>query len=228
MGRYGTPLFVFLLSFLLPLNLAALTPDSDVIVLTLWTEISRTIPEVGEDPVPQDLEGFSKQVLSDAVWIVSGMIYGFDVRYVPLNRERKIEEVFTLDPVYAIPFGDPALRITGTRFEKDRFFVEVRYDLADYQLRRLSLWNSNIYPEAEGLGKASFFEGEGARIESVKNGIKMALRNYLRARVRNKPREITARVLLDQSPYIVVDAGGYQAKTRVKLNIERVIPYTIY
>lgn len=228
MGRFGTPLFVFLLIFLLPLNLAALTPDSDVIVLTLWTEISRTVPAVGEDPVPQDLEGFSKKVLIDAVWIISGMIYGFDVRYVPLDRERKIEEVFTIDPVYTIPFGDPALRITGSRFEQDRFFVEVRYDLADYQLRRLSLWNSNIYPGAEGLGTASFFKGEDARIESVKNGVKMALRNYLRLRIRNKPREITAKVLLDQSPYIVIDAGGYKAKTRVKLNVEKVIPYTIY
>ncbi len=229
MGRTKVPLTVVVfLSLLIAPQLSALTPDSDVIILTLWTEVSKPVPSLSEDPSPDDLEGLSKKILTDAVWIISGMIYGFDIKYVPLNKERGIEEIFTVDPVHSIPFGDPSLRVVSSRFENGRFVVEVRYDLAEFQLRRLALWNSNIYPEAEGLGTASLFKGEAARIGAVEDGIKMALRNYLRARIRNKPREITAKVLLDQSPYITIDAGGYKARTRIKLKVEKVIPYTLY
>ena len=206
----------------------SLTPDSDVILLTLWTEVSKTVPSLDGNPDPDNLEELSKKILSDAVWIISGMIYGFDVKYVPLNTERGVKEIFEVDPVHTIPFGDPSLRVTSSKFENGRFIVEVRYDPAEFQLRRIALWNSNIYPEAEGLGTASLFKGEDARIGAVKDGIKAALRNYLRARIRNKPREITAEVILDRSPYITIDAGGYKARTRIKLNVKKVVPYTVY
>lgn len=229
MGRKRFPVILLILGLSLKsTGLYALTPDTDVIVLTLWTEVSKTVPSISGDPSPDDLKGLSRKVLLDARWIISGMIYGYNVKYVPYDKERGVAEYFSADPVYSIPFGDPALRVTATRFEKGRFFVEARYDLVDFQLRRLKLWNSNIYPEAEGIGRASFFKGDEARIEAVREGIKEALRAYLRARIRNKPREITGKVLLDQPPYIIIDAGGYSSKTRIKLDIEKVIPYSVY
>ena len=230
MGRFRFPFVFGLLLFLILQGsfLFSLTPDSDVIVLTLWTAVSNTIPSGEEESRTASFEELSRNMLLDACWILSGMIYGFDIRYVPLDTERNIEEIFTVDLRAEVPFGDSSLNVTDSRYENGRFIIQVRYELADFQLRRIALWNSNIYPEAEGLGKASFFEGEEALIDSVKDGIKIALRNYFRARIRNKPREITGKVLLDQPPYIIIDAGGYSSKTRIKLSVDSVIPYTIY
>ncbi len=230
MGRLKVlfPVLLFLTAGIAGGNLFSLTPSSDVIVLDLWTEVSKIVPLNSNDPAPDSLEKLSKTILSDGRWILSGMIYGFDVVYVPENRERGIKEVFKVTPLGEIPFGDPALRVTDSNYSSGRFTVQIRYDLAEYQIRRLSMWSSNIYPEAEGLGRASLFEGKEARTDSVKDGIKNALRNYFRARIKNKPREIKAKVLLDQPPYIIIDAGGYTSKTRIKLSVSGITPYTVY
>ncbi len=210
-------------------TLSALSPDTDVIVLTLWTELDKVPSVINSDTgLVLSKNEIAKRTLEDARWILSGMIYGFDVRYVPLDRERQVSEIFRVALSSEIPFGDPSLRVFKTWTENERFFIQIRYALQEFQQRRLRAWSSNIFPWAEGKGKAPLFNGRSGRLDAVKDGIKEALRGYLRLKIKNKPREIDARVILDQPPYITLQAGGYMARVRIKFSIKKVVPYTVY
>ena len=223
MGKYRVQIIMLWIIVLLTqgLYVSALSPDSDVIVLTLWTELEKIPGGTGKDEI-------SKAALEDAQWILSGMLYGFKVRYVPLDKDRHVRESLSVVPVVEIPFGDPALRVFKTWADNDRFYVQIRYNIYDYQQTRLKAWSSNIFPEASGTGTVSLFNGRSGRLDSIKEGIKNALRNYLRVKIRNKPREIDARVILDEPPYLTIKAGGYTARVRIKFFINKIVPYAVY
>ncbi len=223
MGKYRVQIIMlWIIVFLTQgLYVSALSSDSDVIVLTLWTELEKIPEAAGKNEI-------SKAALEDAQWILSGMLYGFKVRYVPLDKDRHVRESLSVVPVVQIPFGDSALRVFKTWSKDGRFYVQIRYTVHDYQQPRLRAWDSNIFPEAGGSGTVSLFNGRSGRLDSIKEGIKDALRNYLRAKVRNKPREIDARVILEDPPYLTVQAGGYTAKVRIKFSIDKIIPYAVY
>jgi hypothetical protein len=203
--------------------------DGILIDLDIWTEVSETIPSMEpEDDIYLSDSEIYKRTLEDAVWIISGMIYGFDVIYTPLDRSRSVEEFLNISPIATIPWGDEKLKIVETWFQNGKFSMHVRYSPDSSQALRLKLWESNIFPEAEGTGTTSIFSGYKGRIESIKEGIKEALRNYLRIRNLNKPREITCRVLLNTSPYTIMNAGRYKSKVGITIKFNDVTPYSYY
>ena len=106
--------------------------------------------------------------------------------------------------------------------------MQVRYYPNDAQITRLKLWESNIFPDAEGIGVVSIFFGYQGRVESIKEGIKVAIRNYLRIRDTNKPREITCKVLINAPPYTILDAGGYKSKVKITIKFSKILPYSYY
>ena len=221
----GTALLLFFLSQVI----YGLSEKDGFIELDLWTEITETIPamdEVKKSYLTDD--EISHRVLEDAAWIISGMIYGFDVIYTPLDLARDVDEHLEVTPVASIPWGDEKLEIIDTWVSNGKFSLQVRYFPDHSQITRLKLWQSNLFPDAEGIGNVSFFSGYQGRVESIKTGIKEALRNYLRIRNTNKPREIRCRVLLSEAPYTILDAGGYKSRIKITIKFTEVIPYAYY
>lgn len=230
MNRLRIPFIgtAFLLLLLSPV-IYGLSGTDGFIDMDLWTEVSEIIPAIGENKNSylSDSE-ISHRVLEDAAWIISGMIYGFDVIYTPLDLSRNVNEYLEIIPVASILWGDAKLKIIDSWVKNEKFFLQVRYLLDSTQITRLKLWKSNLFPDAEGTGVVSIFSGHQGRIESIKTGIKEALRNYLRNRNTNKPREINCRVLLNQPPYTILDAGGYKSKTNITIKLIEVTPYSYY
>ena len=220
---------MILLLFFLSHVIYGLSGTGSFIDLDLWTEITETIPTIDEDNQSYLTDDeISNRVLKDAAWIISGMIYGFDVTYTPLDLSRNVDEYMKVTPVASIPWGDKKLEIIETWVSNGKFSLHVRYFLDNAQTTRLHLWDSNLFPDAEGIGVVSIFSGHQGRVESIKTGIKEALRNYLRKRTTNKPREITCRVLLTEPPYTILDAGGYKSRTNITIKFIEVIPYAYY
>jgi hypothetical protein len=224
--------FYIFLIFLLLTTVSALygiTAEEAFIDLDLWTEITETIPSLTEGKSSFLTENeIYKRTFEDAVWIISGMIYGFDVIYTPLDREREVDEYLEITPLASINWGDEKLEVVDKWINNGKLSLHVRYFLEKSQIRRLNMWESNIFPDAEGTGIVSIFNGHKGRIESIKTGIKEALRNYFRIRNTNKPREIRCRVLLNKPPYTILDAGGYRSKVNITIKITELMPYSFY
>lgn len=211
------------------LVLNAYSAENNIIDLDLWTEVTDTIPspEADESPYLEKNEIY-RRTLEDAVWIISGMIYGFTVTYTPLDISREVGEYLVVNPIATIAWGDDKLEVVDTWFKNEKLSMQVRYYPDNIQITRLKLWESNIFPDAEGTGVVSIFSGYYGRVESIKEGIKVAIRNYLRIRDTNKPREITCKVLITAPPYTILDAGGYRSKVKITIKFTEIIPYSFY
>ena len=211
------------------LDLSAYNAEDGIIDLDVWTEVTGTIPTLAKDQNPYlNKSEIYRRTLEDSVWIISGMLYGFNVTYTPLDRTREVDEFLEVSPLSSIAWGDEQLEVVDTWFKNEKLFMQIRYFLNEAQITRLKLWESNIFPDAEGIGIVSVFSGYQGRVESIKEGIKEALRNYLRIRNTNKPREIICKVLLNKPPYTILDAGGYRSKVRITIKLTEIAPYSYY
>ncbi len=218
--------------------------DRDIITAEFWTELDPIMEglqpnspaaDTRDSPVEPLIstgvisqEEAIRRTLEEARIVLSGMIYGFDVLYTPQDRERKVEEELVIEARAEIPHGDPSLRVLQVRTSNNKYFVHVRYNLADFQQRRLQSWGSNTLTVAAGRGTEPLQGGYRAKFESFNQAIKNALREHLRPRYKNKPRRIKASVALTEPPYTVIDAGGYHSRVRLKIDIREVQPYSAY
>lgn len=227
MGR--KPLYFFLgLLLLSAAGLCAQTSASDPVWLegVFWVELDPVIKENSEYPLSK--EAAALRALEEASAVFSGMIYGYRFSYTPSDKTRGVAEIFTLDSLYLIPWGDEALSSRQTLLNGDLVNFRIRYTLKDYQILRIHAWNSNIIPVSAGTGESPVWEGYLKKIEAVKEAIKGAVRSYAREKVPNKPKEVSGEVLLTDIPYIIIDSGNYKARVRIKLRDLKVVPYGVY
>ena len=169
-----------------------------------------------------------KDLFKEAVFIFSGMLYGFEFKYIPGDRRRNVDEVFEISPIGTIPWGDPRLKIRSTRWEEHRNLVHFSYYPDDSMKSWIMYWSSGSFPLIGGKADGGFHRGFEGKEDAIKNGIKEAVRNYLRTRVHNKPQIIEGEFVFAEPPVMSYGGGLYTASVRIKLNTEKISEYSIY
>lgn len=168
------------------------------------------------------------EILKEAQYVYSGMIYGFSFTYVPGDAARGIAGSFELKPIAEIKWGDPHLKVLDSHVDSSRVVARVMYSLAPFQETWTHGWDSNVYPTATGRGTSRYFLSYDEKIASYKDAMKEAIRDYLRQRIYNRPRKVTGQLVLRGSPYTIIDGGQYVTTLTIKLRIDKVQPYTVY
>jgi hypothetical protein len=200
----------------------------DQLELEVWCELEPMIQE--SDAYPLAPDDARRRVLEEARGLLSAMIYGVRFAYTPADTQRRTAEQFQLTPVAELAWGDPRLTVAGSEVREKRLYVQLRYDLQDFQSARRRAWQSNAVPAASGTGASSLFAGpapQGKR-RSLEEALKEAVRNHLRPVLFNKPREIRGELLLWQAPQVIVDAGQYVTTVTVKLRDLEIRPYSFF
>ena len=216
---------ISLFLFILPLCFAH-SQHGDMIDGEFWLQIE---PYMREGEIgPTSNRVLVETLLKEVRWVISGMIYGFDFVYRPSDNKRAVEEIFQAELKAEIPQGDPALRVRETRIEEDRVFLDIRYLLQGPQELMRRSWMSNTLPDCEGTGKGRYFTGPEEKITAYKEGMKIAIREYLRARKYNKPKEIRGELLLYEIPRVIIKSGDYLAWVKIKLSIKEIKDYRVY
>ncbi|MBN2532237.1 MAG: hypothetical protein JXB88_05065 [Spirochaetales bacterium] len=222
-GRVQQILFIIiLLFFIFPLY-----PDSEKLTITLWGELEPLITLEGEE-YPLSENEVIRRVLEHARVIFSAMIYGYGFAYTPYDKQRGISEYFQLEPFSEIKWGDPHLKIIASRIIEKRLYVTISYRCMDFQASRREAWKSLAVPAASGQGTGDYFKGYTEMTTSFKNALKEAIRDYMRKRTFNKPKEIKGEVLLLEMPGTIIRAGEYITTAKIKVNIKEVIPYKVF
>ncbi len=214
----------FILVFFVPSVVSA--QDLPILTAEFWLELEPHIRVQGGTAETNDER--IERLLREAQFVFSGMIYGFSFRYVPLDRRRGVEEELEVDPVATIKWGDPALSVVDARIDSGRHRALIRYNVGEKQRHWIDHWQSNIFERSTGYGRGNVFKGEDQKRRAVENGIREAIRNYLRPREYNKPKEIAGFAAFSEEPYIIIDEGFYKAKVLVKLDIRSVVPYKMH
>ncbi len=198
----------------------------DRLFIRPWVELEPIVRIEPEYPIPLAKAG--QWVLEEARILLSGMVYGWTFSWTPGDVARKVDDRFDLVPVAEIPWGSDRLSVRQTQVEEARLFAQVFYVMnAAEQLRRES-WAGAVVDAATGKGEAPTVRGRQAKFEALANAIKDAVRNQLRTRIFNKPREIRGEVVLWDDPQVWVGSGAYHAVARIRLRVVEIIPYRIF
>jgi len=194
--------------------------------LELWVELQPIAGEPNPQPISRDEA--ARRLLEEARFVFSGMLYGFEFRYVPLDRERSVAEEFVLSPVAVIPWGGEQLTILDIRHEENLMYGRLRYTLAAHEETRRDAWARSSVTRASGSGSASRILGTAAKQIAIEDAVRNAVHEYLRARVYNKPREVSGRLVLSAAPRVILRSGEYQATVQVKLVVQDLRSYAVY
>lgn len=180
------------------------------------------------DPHTYDEDAAIKRLLEEAQWVFSAMIYGFSFDYIPYDSARAVVEEFTLEPTHQIPRGDSAMTVSDGRYEDGIYYADISYLVSEQQLPWVQGWESNINSDVISSGGGSLYSGLEGKIDSIRNTVKQALRDYLRPRNYNKPRRMTGSGRLASVPDFAMTAGEYRCKARITLNLDEILEYRIY
>ena len=191
-----------------------------------WCELEPMFRDGEEYPLPE--ETAIKRVLEEARFVISAMLYGFRFVYTPYDSKRQIDELFTLDAIATIPWGDPSLIVTSSRVENKKLLVNLRYRISEYQEPWLRSWESGVLATSSGMGEKPMYAGHTQRLAAIEDALREAVREYLRAIVYNKPREVRGTLVLKKKPVIRIESGNYLASVQIALQIDEIVPYTAF
>ena len=191
-----------------------------------WADLE-PVSGVGEPwPVPPDEA--RRRILEEAAWVYSGVIWGFEFSYTPLDRTRALEERFDIAPIGTlnaaslsfVPGAGPA------RSDELRYLVECRPDPGLVSL--MGSYASEPWKGSQGIGRADMNGGVKGRREAYKDALRSALRSWLQGLEPNKPRLVRGRVVFDRPPSMAIIGGYYTSQARVRAMVTEVLPYKIY
>jgi hypothetical protein len=186
------------------------------------------VPEKNPEEKAERTNKKIRDLLEEAVFVYSGMIYGFTFTYTPSDAKRGIKEEFSIAPIAAIQFGDPAMSVKSTRRDKARTLVRFEYRCESRHKAWLDYWSSSAFPAIGGSGSSFASEGAASRIEAMEQAVKESIRNYMRGRIHNKPKSITGNFVFREVPVIRQAAGLYSASVKIKLDVANVENYTFF
>ena len=175
-------------------------------------------------------------------FLMEGLVYGWNFVYVPSDKTRGIEEYMEVTPVRSDAVV-PALRqaqepqvegrnlssfdikYSSVWIENSRFNCWVDYTRTDYEVQTYYLWSSIQNPTIQGRGYGDLSKGFDGIKEAAQEALKNAVREHYRSQLKNKPREITGRVLVRKIPLIGIDSGRYVIKLDFFLECGTILEY---
>ena len=198
-----------------------------------------------DEEYPLEKDSAYRRALEEAALFFSAQIYGWSFHYDVGERARGIEEVFDLNPLGEIRWGDPNLYVTHAHFENYDFrftshqLADVLAVWMDYrpsvaQARRLEMWRKGNIRTAQAIGYGPL----GGPVENsdwitikkatLEDTARAAVRAMLQGSERNRPKEATGFISLQTFPAYWMDAGRWAAQARFRVEIKEIIPFSAY
>lgn len=223
------PLIIAAILLTLPCLNAQEISQEKFIQLYLWAELD-AYPEsysAEKETHPEDTE-FSypiRRIKELAPFLLEGMIYGWDFVYTPSDKQRGVAEYFERTEIK--PLGNDAKNIIYKHpFAEDgKLNVWIEFSRTQAMISYLKYWTASTHPKIRGTGSAPVQDGFDGISKACGEAIKDAVRTYFRTQIRNKPKEISGKVLLRRQPRISTDSGQYVVDLDFFIETVRIIPY---
>lgn len=161
-------------------------------------------------------------------FILEGLVYGWNFTYTPSDKLRGVEEFFEYEPIAPIKIGDKSISFSQLKTDESKFSCWVAYERTDLQFDLRKHWNSVKFPKINGTGSGSVRDGDEGIRDAYAEAILKAVREYVQGFVKNKPKEISGSVLLEDFPLLSVQSGRYVAKLELLVDISRIVPYSSF
>lgn len=198
--------------------------------IPLWAELD-AYPEYAAEVNNDSESEYSypiKSLREVSSYLIEGMVYGWDFVYTPSDVARGVEEYFEITPVQKMDPQREQIKYVSPWIEDNKLNCWCEFKRTDYHVQSYNLWSSIKNPTIKGRGKGALSEGFAGVQEAAKNAVKDAIRNHYRSLIKNKPKEITGRILIRNTPTLGIDAGQYIIILDFFLEYGKIIEYKIY
>lgn len=209
-------------------SLFAQTPSvKEHIRIPLWAEVD-AYPELMQEE-GFDAEKYPIQKIKEvAPFLISGMVYGWDFVYTPSDKARNVEEYFEIQEKKLSDAEIYGISYSSAWVENERLNCWCEYTRTPFQVQNYNLWASIQNPVIHGYGYGNVSDGFDGIVAAAKDALKNAVREHYRAKIKNKPKEITGSVLIRKEPLIGIDEGRYTIKLDFFLEYDTIINYNVY
>ncbi len=161
-------------------------------------------------------------------FFLSGMLSGWTFDYTPYDKARGVAEFFEFNEVAPFDWSMNSIEYKDPLPEENKLLVWAYCDRTEIQQLSYRRWSSINLPKVRGRGSASVEKGFAGIQEATGNAIKNAVREYWRIYSKNKPKEITGRVLLIGVPRVYIYEGQYMTDLEFFLETDRIVKYTYF
>jgi hypothetical protein len=200
----------------------------------VWVELEPVYGAFMDEQYPLDMDTAAKRALEEAALFFSAMIYGWSFNYDIGERARGIAETFELEPLGAIPWGDPGLKVTHTGVKNMTLSLWADYRLREDQLRRINAWKTGNIRSAQAIGYGPL----GGPVEvtgwftikktAMEDAARAAVRAMLRGSERNRPKEARGFISLAAFPRYFMDSGRWACSARFRVEVREILPFAAY
>lgn len=142
-------------------------------------------------------------------FLVRGMVYGWEFTYVPSDKARRVSEFLEIKEIQTLEKSSNQIVYSSPWIEDNKFCCWVDYERTDHQVQTYNLWSSINNPVIQGRGYGPLEKGFDGIKEASEDALKNAVRNFYRKKIKNKPKEITGKVLIRKVPTLGIDQGRY-------------------
>ena len=220
--------FVFLRQALPPLFSQEINQDRSI-QLHLWAELDAYPENYDDEKERYSLEDSLlypiKRIKELAPYLLEGMVYGWDFVYVPSDKTRGVQEYFEKTVIKPLDARSGILYKYPEVYD-GKLRVWVEFNRTPEMLSYLRYWEAAEHDKMHGSGKAPLKNGFDGIGEACDNALKNAVREYFRSKVKNKPKEICGRVLIQRQPRITTGSGQYVVDLDFFVETIRIIPYS--
>ncbi len=161
-------------------------------------------------------------------FLLNGMVYGWSFDYTPGDKLRGVDEYFEVKEIRPFDLETKFIRYEDPWFDESRVHCWVNFERNDAMVRSYNQWASVKNPRIMGLGGGKVSKGFEGIEDAAENALKDAVRTYFRKILRNKPKQITGRVLLNKVPAILINSGEYQLQLDFFLETDIIKDYKTF
>lgn len=197
--------------------------------IPLWAQLD-AYPEL-EDAQNLEAGPFDypiKSIKEVAPYLISGMVYGWRFVYTPSDKQRGVEEYLEIEEIVPSSSFVPGITYVSPWIQEDKFNCWCEYTRNDSQIQTYNLWSSIRNPVIHGVGYGDLKKGFPGLRDAANDALKSAIRDYYRAIIKNKPKEITGSVLIRDIPTIGISSGRYIFNLDFFLECGKIIEYSVY
>ena len=210
--------------------LSAQVPDyTRTIRIHTWAELD-AYPELKE---AQDLSSGQwdypiNRIKQVSPFLIEGMVYGWDFTYTPYDKSRNIKEYFEITPIKKLSEASGRIIYEQPWIQDNKLHCWASYKRDDGQIWTYKKWQSLSTEKIKGIGKGSIKLGFDGITEGAKAALKDAIRAHYRPIEKNKPKEITGKVIIYKEPKIGITEGQYMVELDFFLESARIVKYAAF
>lgn len=199
--------------------------------IPLWASLD-AYPELIENSKNQNqLKQFDfpiSQMKQLSVLLISGMVYGWEFSYTPSDKMRNVDEYFELTEQIPQDYFNQKIHYDSPFIENQNLNCWCEYSRTQNEVKSYYLWSSiqNQVISNKGYGKIT--KGFSGIQDAIKDCAKNAIRQHYRNVIKNKPKEITGRILIKSQPILAIDNGQYVINLDFFLEYGKIKEYKVY